>query len=328
MLKWYRKHGRDLPWRNTRDPYKILVSEVMLQQTQVDRVKVYYKSWLKTFPSWKKLAQASNADVIHAWAGLGYNRRALALRDIAKQVMERGVPTNREEWLQLKGIGPYTSGALAAFALKQRELPIDTNIRRVLGRFYFGIPFPDLKDDKKIDDLSDHILPKRGHYYDVPQAIFDLATMICTKMPDCASCPLKKRMQSRTGISLWIHHPAQTHRKKSKRTQTQRQTLSRSHLPRTYPQTRTRTRICTCTQGWSTDRSSLRSNRRRCMGAQHDRTLSKRWTPKKEGRNAQPVISTNNAVHNKIQIVYNTYSSTCSNLGNRLAMGLELLSLW
>ncbi|MDG1950435.1 MAG: A/G-specific adenine glycosylase [bacterium] len=192
MLKWYRKHGRDLPWRKTRNPYKILVSEVMLQQTQVERVKLYYKTWLKTFPTWKKLAQASNADVIHAWAGLGYNRRALALRDIAKQVIERGVPANREEWIQLKGIGPYTSGALAAFAFKQRELPIDTNIRRVLGRFYFGIPFPNLKDDVKIDALTDAFLPKRGHYYDVPQAIFDLATMICTKTPNCAACPLKK----------------------------------------------------------------------------------------------------------------------------------------
>jgi A/G-specific adenine glycosylase len=218
MLKWYRKHGRDLPWRNTRDPYKILVSEVMLQQTQVDRVKVYYKTWLKTFPSWKKLAQASNADVIHAWAGLGYNRRALALRDIAKQVIERGVPTNREEWLQLKGIGPYTSGALAAFAFKQRELPIDTNIRRVLGRFYFGIPFPDLKDDKKIDELADHILPKRGHYYDVPQAIFDLATMICTKMPDCASCPLKNECKAaKKFLSGSITPPKRTVKKANER---------------------------------------------------------------------------------------------------------------
>jgi A/G-specific adenine glycosylase len=218
MLKWYRKHGRDLPWRNTHDPYKILVSEVMLQQTQVDRVQVYYKTWLKTFPNWKQLAQASNADVIHAWAGLGYNRRALALRDIAKQVIERGVPTNREEWLQLKGIGPYTSGALAAFALKQRELPIDTNIRRVLGRFYFGTPFPDLKDDKKIDELADHILPKRGHYYDVPQAIFDLATMICTKMPDCASCPLKNECKAAEAfLSGSITPPKRTVKKANER---------------------------------------------------------------------------------------------------------------
>lgn len=196
LLHWYRKHGRTLPWRETRDPYKILVSEIMLQQTQVDRVKVFYKNWLKLFPTWKKLAQASNADVIHAWAGLGYNRRALALRNIAQQVVEHGVPTNREEWMRLKGVGPYTSAALSAFALKQRELPIDTNIRRVLGRFFLGKPYPDLDDDKKLNTLVDLILPKRGHYYDVPQAIFDLATIICTKTPDCDKCPLKKECKS------------------------------------------------------------------------------------------------------------------------------------
>lgn len=196
LLRWYKTHGRDLPWRKTRDPYKILVSEIMLQQTQVERVKVFYKNWLKQFPTWKKLAEASNADVIHAWAGLGYNRRALALRDIAKQVVEKGVPTNRDEWITLKGVGPYTSAALSVFALKQRELPIDTNIRRVLGRFFLGKPYPDLDDDKQLNTLVDLILPKRGHYYDVPQAIFDLATMICTKTPDCAKCPLRKECKS------------------------------------------------------------------------------------------------------------------------------------
>ena len=191
LLRWYRVHGRILPWRQTRDPYKILVSEIMLQQTQVERVKVFYRNWLKEFGSWKKLAAASNADVIIAWAGLGYNRRALALRDIARQVVEQGVPTTEEDWQSLKGIGPYTAAALSAFAQQKRTLPIDTNIRRVLGRYYFGKTFPDLKDDIRIRRKTESFLPKRGHYYDVPQAIFDLATMICTKAPDCARCPLK-----------------------------------------------------------------------------------------------------------------------------------------
>ena len=92
LLRWYKKYGRDLPWRKTRDPYKILISEIMLQQTQVPRVLLFYKKWLTLFPSWKTLAKATNAEVIRAWAGLGYNRRALILRDIAKQVAHGGIP--------------------------------------------------------------------------------------------------------------------------------------------------------------------------------------------------------------------------------------------
>ncbi|MBI4598959.1 A/G-specific adenine glycosylase [Candidatus Uhrbacteria bacterium] len=192
LLEWYRRHGRDLPWRSTRDPYRILVSEIMLQQTQVDRVKEYYRAWLKQFPTWKKLAGASNADVIHAWAGLGYNRRALMLRDVARSVVEHGVPKTEQTWLAIKGIGPYTAAAVSAFAQQKRTLPIDTNIRRILGRLLLGKPFTELKDDETIRSKADDFLPRRGAYYDVPQAIFDLATSICTKNPDCASCPLRQ----------------------------------------------------------------------------------------------------------------------------------------
>ena len=192
LLRWYRLHGRDLPWRRTRDPYRILVSEIMLQQTQVDRVKEYYRTWLKKFSTWKKLAGASNADVIHAWAGLGYNRRALMLRDVARHVVEQGVPKTEATWLAIKGIGPYTAAAVSVFAQKQRTLPIDTNIRRVLGRLLLGKPFAELKNDETIQSNADNFLPRRGAYYDVPQAIFDLATSICTKNPDCATCPLRQ----------------------------------------------------------------------------------------------------------------------------------------
>lgn len=190
LLRWYTKHGRKLPWRNTRNAYRILVSEIMLQQTQVSRVKEKYKEWLSLFPNWNSLASASNADVIHAWAGLGYNRRALALRDIAKQVVEQGEPTTREEWLALKGVGPYTSAALASFSLHHRELPIDTNIRRVLGRALLGIHFPQLEDDERIDAVGKQLVATSKKHFDVPQAIFDLATSHCVKMPDCATCPL------------------------------------------------------------------------------------------------------------------------------------------
>jgi len=191
LLHWYRKHGRDLPWRHTRDPYHILVSEIMLQQTQVSRGLIFYERWFKRFPTWESLAKATNAQVIRKWAGLGYNRRALVLRDIARQIAKDGIPETPETWQHIKGIGPYTAAAISAFALHQRVLPIDTNIRRVLGRTLFGIPYPALALDKKIIQSLDLVLPKRGAFFDVPQALFDLATSTCIKVPICSSCPLR-----------------------------------------------------------------------------------------------------------------------------------------
>lgn len=185
LLRWYAKEKRDLPWRKTHDPYRILVSEIMLQQTQVSRVLDFYKRWLKRFPTWHALARASNADVIHAWAGLGYNRRGLMLRDIAKQVAQNGVPHTEQAWLELKGIGPYTAAAISAFAQKKETVPIDTNIRRVLGRVLLGKPFPDLKDDARLKRL---VGPKPPEFW---QATFDLAVAICKKNPDCAVCPMR-----------------------------------------------------------------------------------------------------------------------------------------
>ncbi|MDP3794296.1 MAG: A/G-specific adenine glycosylase, partial [Candidatus Uhrbacteria bacterium] len=193
LLHWYDRHGRDLPWRGTRDPYRILVSEIMLQQTQVPRVLLFYTKWLRRFPSWKILAQASNADVIRAWAGLGYNRRALMLRDIARHVIECGVPKNEKEWLNLKGIGPYTAAALAAFSLHHQTFPIDTNIRRVAGRLLLGRPFPSPSDDDRLRHLATRLLassPTRS--FDVPQALFDLANANCAKRPACITCPMIK----------------------------------------------------------------------------------------------------------------------------------------
>lgn len=191
LLAWYKQHGRNLAWRKTRDPYHILVSEVMLQQTQVDRVKRFYSAWLEQFPDWKRLAKATNEEVVRVWAGLGYNRRALMLRDAARQVVEHGVPTTIEGWRAIKGIGPYTSNAISAFAQKKRVMPIDTNIRRVLGRLLLGKPFPQQQDDERIQKVIDMFLPKKGNYFDVPQAIFDLATDVCQKSPKCNECPLR-----------------------------------------------------------------------------------------------------------------------------------------
>jgi len=185
LIRWYVKEKRDLPWRKTHDPYRILVSEVMLQQTQVSRVLGFYKRWLQQFPTWHALSRASNADVIHAWAGLGYNRRGLMLRDIAKQVVKDGEPKTENEWLELKGIGPYTAAAVSAFAQKQHTIPIDTNIRRVLGRILLGKPFPELNDDARLKKKVGIQKPELW------QATFDLAVAICKKNPDCASCPMR-----------------------------------------------------------------------------------------------------------------------------------------
>ena len=191
LLNWYKKEGRELPWRETTDPYFILVSEVMLQQTQVSHVLDFYERWLKEFPDWQTLAKASNADVVHAWAGLGYNRRALMLRDIAKAVVENGVPGTEEEWRKLKGIGPYTAAALTVFSLRMKAMPIDTNIRRVIGRIFLRKHYPQLSDDAEIGEVGERELMSVDGFHDVPQALFDLATMHCTKVPNCAECPMQ-----------------------------------------------------------------------------------------------------------------------------------------
>ncbi len=196
LLRWYDHHGRDLPWRHTHDPYAILVSEMMLQQTQVDRVITYYQRWMKQFPNWKTLSCATNVEILQAWAGLGYNRRALNLRNIAQQIVDHRLPQNAEEWKAQKGIGDYTAAAICSFSLNQRILPIDTNIRRVLSRVFLGIPYPQLIHDRKIQTHIDDILPQRRRFTDIPQALFDLATSICKKTPNCEQCPLKTTCRS------------------------------------------------------------------------------------------------------------------------------------
>jgi len=165
---------------------------MMLQQTQVDRVLLFYPRWLKQFPTWEQLAQATTSQIIYAWAGLGYNRRALQLKEIAVIVKRDGVPAHEKDWRALKGIGPYTAAAISVFAQHKRTLPIDTNIRRVLARVLLGLPYSELKDEERIREAAEPFLPTRGAFYDVPQALFDLAESVCTKVPNCARCPLQK----------------------------------------------------------------------------------------------------------------------------------------
>ena len=152
---YYAREGRrDLPWRTTRNSYRILISEIMLQQTQVGRVVGFYKNFIKQFPDFRALAEASTPDVLRAWQGLGYNRRALALKRLAKEVIEKyggRLPQNREELLALPGIGPYTAGALRAFIFNEPDVMIETNIRRVFIHFFFSSRRARQNDQKVTD---------------------------------------------------------------------------------------------------------------------------------------------------------------------------------
>jgi A/G-specific adenine glycosylase len=171
LSAWFRKNGRDLPWRHTNDPYAILVSEVMLQQTQVERIIPRYERWLERWPTVEALAAASLAEVIVQWQGLGYNRRAVNLHRAARVVAEHGWP---DDLTELPGVGPYTAAAIANFAFGRDVLPVDTNVRRVQERT--GVAF----------DRS------------CAQALFDLGATVClARVPRCGICPLAPGCPSR-----------------------------------------------------------------------------------------------------------------------------------
>jgi len=186
LLRWYRTSARPLPWRETRNPYKILVSEVMLQQTRVNRVLEKYPRFLKQFPSFSSLAKSTPAEVIVAWRGMGYNNRAVRLRSLAQIVCNnyRGrLPTDPDTLTQLPGIGRYTANAIACFAFEQHVAVVDTNIARVIRRV-----FPRSSTDAW--KTAERILPAR-QAYDWNQALMELGALICTASnPRCADCPL------------------------------------------------------------------------------------------------------------------------------------------
>jgi A/G-specific adenine glycosylase len=183
LLPWYAENGRSLPWRRTRDPYAILVSEVMLQQTQVARVLERYPPWLERWPSPAALAAAPAADVLRAWSGLGYNRRALNLQNAARRVVELGAfPREIAELEQLPGIGPYTARAIACFAFDAQVTALDTNVRRVLERS-LG---------------TTDVAPPPARAWEWNQALFDLGAQLClARVPRCDRCPLAGGCPSR-----------------------------------------------------------------------------------------------------------------------------------
>lgn len=196
LLAWYARHGRvHLPWRKTRNPYRILVSEFMLQQTQVERVLPKYRAFVKRFPTLERLAAASVADVLREWRGLGYNSRAVRLKRIAETVVKSFgglVPHDVETLRALPGIGAYTAAALRAFAFECDDAAIDTNVRRVVHRVRFGLEHPPLVARARLDAEARALVP-RGRGHDWNSALMDLGATICTaRAPKCEICPLRK----------------------------------------------------------------------------------------------------------------------------------------
>jgi len=193
---WYQQHGRDLPWRRTTDPYAILVSEVMLQQTQVERVLDYYRRFLNRFPTIADLAAASIEDVLAVWQGLGYYRRARHLHLAAQQVMERhqGVfPDVYAEIAALPGVGAYTAGAVLCFAFGQRAPILDTNVQRVLTRVFVRRSAAHVSmQQKRLWRLAAEVLPEGVGAWIINQAMMDLGATVCTaRNPRCARCCLR-----------------------------------------------------------------------------------------------------------------------------------------
>jgi A/G-specific adenine glycosylase len=192
VLAWFAEAGRELPWRATRDPYRVLVAEVLAQQTQAARAAAAYPRFLERFPDIHALAAAAPADVLRAWQGLGYNRRALALRQTAIAVEERGGwPDSVEGLAALPGVGPYTARAVACFALGLRVAPVDTNVARVLARSLAGTDPAELTPAAR-QRLADQALPEpSGRAWAWSSALMDVGALHCRPRPRCGGCPLE-----------------------------------------------------------------------------------------------------------------------------------------
>lgn len=184
LLAWYAEHKRDLPWRRTSDPYRILVSEVMLQQTQVSRVVPSYERFIRKFPDVGSLATAELRDVLAEWKGLGYPVRARRLRETARRVASDGWPTTADELTELPGIGPYTAAAVASFAFQQQVAAVDTNVKRVVSR-WVGSALA----GRELQDVANDVIA--GDAGEWNQAMMELGATLCRPTdPDCSACPV------------------------------------------------------------------------------------------------------------------------------------------
>jgi A/G-specific adenine glycosylase len=200
VLRWYATHRRALPWRRTADPYRIILSEIMAQQTQVSRVALYYKKWLKLFPTFTSLAKAPAADVLRAWSGLGYNSRALRFHALAQTVSREHrsrLPHDPELLQKLPGIGRYTAHAVCSFAFGMRVPVVDVNIRRILTRWTTRVKRADeTLTEKEAWLVAEALLPQKNSG-DWNQALMDLGAMVCTaRKPKCGDCPAAEMCRS------------------------------------------------------------------------------------------------------------------------------------
>jgi len=200
LMRWYRRHGRDLPWRRTRDPYAVLVSEFMLQQTQVSRVEGFYHRFLERFPTVHHLAGAAHGEVREVWQGLGYYRRADNLHRLAREVVEHHegrIPAESEVLVRLPGVGRYTAGAIATFAFERAEPAVDTNVARVIRRVFAGdSAIRRLGDSSggRIWELARRLVPRAGSAaWTFNQAIMELGATVCTaRVAKCEECPVRR----------------------------------------------------------------------------------------------------------------------------------------
>ena len=202
LRKWFARHGRDLPWRRTRDPYRVLVSEAMLQQTQVSRVVDYYDRFLQRFPTLTHLARAPHRRVRESWEGLGYYARARNLHALSRAVGE--IPSDPAELRRLPGVGAYTAGAVASFAFERRAALVDTNVARVLRRVFAPrADFRTTRGQKRLWGIAETILPRTGKAtWTHNQAIMELGALVCTaRVAHCHVCPVRTFCTSAQGTT-------------------------------------------------------------------------------------------------------------------------------
>jgi len=195
LLQWFQSNGRDLPWRRTRDPYKILVSEIMLQQTQVERVREHYRRFVREYPTVQELATARPARVRESWEGLGYYARARNLQRAARRIQrEHGgrVPRRFEDVRALPGVGRYTAGAVLSFAYGEPAPVLDTNVRRVLTRIFVRRKSPRRAEvERRLWALAEAAIPQ-GEAWAFNQALMDFGATLCTaRAPRCVECPMQ-----------------------------------------------------------------------------------------------------------------------------------------
>ncbi len=221
LRRWYARNARDLPWRRTRDPYEVLVSELMLQQTQVSRVVTYYGEFLERFPTLHDVARATPRRVMEAWEGLGYYARARNLHRLAREVTDRGrvpdarLPAKPAELRGLPGIGAYTAGAVSSFAYERRAALVDTNVARVLKRaFAPSIDPKSARGQRATWEIAESLLPRTGRAtWTHNQALMELGALVCTaRVAHCDRCPVRSLCASAT-------KPHRGHRRTGTKTQ-------------------------------------------------------------------------------------------------------------